>query len=124
MEATKNFMNAISKCIDRKHLVAIYPEAHVWDYYTKIREFKEDSFRYPVKLESPSYAITTTYRKRKNKNPRIVAYVDGPFYPDKNKTYVEQKIELRDKVLNVMKERAKTNDIEYIKYVKKGEIAW
>ena len=121
--AAKNFMNTISKCIDKKHLIAIYPEAHVWDYYTKIREFKEESFRYPAKLDAPVYAITTTYRKRKNKNPRIVAYVDGPFYSDKTKTYAMQKIELRDKVLNAMKERAKTNDIEYIKYVKKGESA-
>ncbi len=121
--AAKNFMNTISKCIDKKYFVAIYPEAHVWDYYTKIRDFKEESFRYPAKLDAPVYAITTTYRKRKNKNPRIVAYVDGPFYSDKTKTYAMQKIELRDKVLNAMKERAKTNDIEYIKYVKKGESA-
>ena len=122
-EAAKNFMAAIEKCIENKHLVAIYPEAHVWDYYTNIREFKEDSFRYPVKLNTPVYAITTTYRKRKNKNPKIVAYVDGPFYSELNKTYVEQKTELRDKVLSAMKERAKTNNVEYIKYVKKGEIA-
>lgn len=121
--AAKNFMNAISKCIDKKNLVAIYPEAHVWDYYTKIREFKEESFRYPAKLNTPVYAITTTYRGRKNKNPKIVVYVDGPFFADKSKSYVMQKLELRNKVLNVMKERSKTNDIEYIKYIKKGEIA-
>lgn len=122
-KAAKNFMNAITKCIENKNFVAIYPEAHVWDYYTKIRDFKEESFRYPAKTRAPTYAVTTTYRKRKNKNPRIVSYVDGPFYPDKNKSYAEQKIELRNKVLDAMNERAKTSDIEYIRYVKKGEIA-
>ena len=121
VKAAKNFMGAISKCIDKKHLVAIYPEAHVWDYYTKIRDFKEESFRYPAKLDAPVYAITTTYRNRKNKNPKIVTYVDGPFYTDKTKNYAEQKLELRNKVLDVMKERVKTNDVEYIKYVKKGD---
>ena len=123
IKAARNFMDAISECINKNQFVAIYPEAHVWDYYTKIRNYQEESFRYPAKLDAPVYAITTTYRKRKNKNPRIVAYVDGPFYSDKTKTYAMQKIELRDKVLNAMKERAKTNDIEYIKYVKKGESA-
>lgn len=121
--AAKKFMNAITECIENKNFVAIYPEAHVWDYYTKIREFKEESFRYPAKLDVPTYAITTTYRKRKNKNPRIVTFVDGPFYADENKTYAEQKLELRDKILEVMNERAKTNDVEYIKYIKKGESA-
>lgn len=120
--ASKNFMKAISKCIDNKNWVAIYPEAHVWDYYTKIRDFKEESFRYPAKLNAPVYAITTTYRKRENRNPKIVAYVDGPFYTDQNKTYAEQKIELKNKVYDAMTERAKTNNVEYIKYIKKGEI--
>ncbi len=121
--AAKNFMNAITKCIEEKNIVAIYPEAHVWEYYTKIRNYKEESFRYPAKTGAPTYAVTTTYRKRKNKNPRIVAYVDGPFYADNNKSYSEQKIELRNKVFDAMNERAKTNDIEYIRYVKKGEVA-
>ncbi len=117
--AAKNFMNAIKKCIEKKAIVTIYPEAHVWDYYTQIREFKEESFRYPAKFGAPVYAITTTYRKRENKNPKIVLYVDGPFYPDKTKSYAEQKVDLRNRVFEAMIKRAKTNDVEYIKYIKK-----
>lgn len=64
---------------------AIYPEAHVWPYYTKIRNFSDTSFRYPVRFKAPSFAFTTTYARRTNwwnkwmKTPRITVYIDGPF---------------------------------------------
>ena len=36
----KNFINAIETHINKKHSITIYPEAHIWPYYTKIRPFK------------------------------------------------------------------------------------
>ena len=33
----KNFINCIEHSIKKKDIIQIYPEAHIWPYYTKIR---------------------------------------------------------------------------------------
>lgn len=121
MESSKNFLKAIQTYINRKNVIAIYPEAHVWPYYTKIRNFKNVSFRYPIKLDRPVYSITCTYTEKKNNKPKIVAYVDGPFYPDKKVSQKQAESILRDTVYNKMVERSKNSTLEYIKYVKVDE---
>lgn len=120
LDAGRNFFDAMKKIIARKQSIVIYPEAHVWSYYTKIREFDESSFKYPVKLNVPVYTATTTYKERKNKVPQIVTYIDGPFYPEGNSTS-EKKKSLKNIVLEKMQERAKCSDTEYIKYIKNKE---
>lgn len=119
MTSSKNFMKAITKRIDEKAVVAIYPEAHVWNYYTKIRPFKDTSFKYPILNNVPAFSLTITYKKSKIfKTPKILAYIDGPFLASKDKSIFEQKQELRNKVYETMVNRSKSNDIEYIKYKK------
>jgi hypothetical protein len=49
MAATRNFTSAIEKRIDEGAAVFIYPEAHIWPYYTGIRPFGDASFSYPIK---------------------------------------------------------------------------
>ena len=119
-KAMKNFLDIIEKRISKKSSITIYPEAHIWPYYTKIRPFKSVSFKYPVKLDVPAYCITNTYQSYgKNKDKiKIVTYIDGPFFPDKNLTPKEQEQDLRNKVYEKMVERSKNSNIEYIKYVK------
>ena len=116
--ATKNFLNEIENKISKKSSITIYPEAHIWPYYTKIRNYKETSFRYPVKFNKPCFAITNTYKKNKNK-VQIVSFIDGPFYPNLNLPQKEACIELRNKVYECMVLRSKNSDIEVVKYVKK-----
>ena len=120
--ATKNFLEVIKQKINKKYAITIYPEAHIWPYYTKIRPFKDVSFKYPIQLEKPSFCITNTYQSYgKNKNKiKIVSYIDGPFYANKDlMTIKEQQKELRDKIYNCMVEKSKNSNIEYIKYIKK-----
>ncbi len=118
LKSSENFLNAIKNKIENKNLIAIYPEAHVWPYYTKIRNFNEVSFRYPVKLNAPVISVTITYKKGKRKTPNIVAFVDGPFYSNESKNVKEAEKDLRDNVYNTMVERSKNSNIEYIKYLK------
>lgn len=119
MESTKNFINAVKNKIKRGKSIAIYPEAHVWQYYTGIRNFKSDAFRYPVELGVPTFSLTITYQKwGKRRRPKIVGYIDGPFFAEEKLKKVEQKEDLRDKVYGVMCERAKSNTVEIIKYSK------
>lgn len=120
-EAMKNFLDAIKKRIEKGNSITIYPEAHIWPYYTKIRPFKNVSFAYPVNLEKPVFCMTNTYQSygRKNDKIKIVTYIDGPFYANKKLSIKEQKSELRDRVYNQMVERSKNSNVEYIKYIKK-----
>ena len=119
--AMKNFLEAIKQKINKGYAITIYPEAHIWPYYTKIRPFKDVSFKYPVQLEKPAFCITNTYQSygKNNKKIKIVSYIDGPFYPNKELTLKEQQKELRNKIYNCMEERSKNSNIEHIKYIKK-----
>ena len=122
LDGTRNFMNAMEKRLVQGNPVLIYPEAHIWPYYTSIRPFKSTAFRYPVKFQDPTFCFTTTYQqKKRGKKPKIVIYIDGPFYPDKTLDLKDQQEDLRNKVYYCMLERSKNSNFEAIKYIKKGE---
>lgn len=115
----KEFTSAIEHRIRSGHPVVIYPEAHLWEYYTQIRPFSDTSFKYAVGLGVPSYSMTTTYQKRKfGKKPRITVYVDGPFAVEgANKRQAAAL--LRDQIFSQMQERAKSSSYAYITYLRK-----
>ena len=117
----RNFLEIIKKHIKKGHSITIYPEAHIWPYYTKIRPFKSVSFAYPVDLKKPVFCMTNTYQAygKNNDKIKIVTYIDGPFFVNEDLPKKEQKQELRDRVYNCMVERSKNSNIEYIKYCKK-----
>lgn len=116
--AMSRFNAAVEEAIEKKHWVAIYPEAHIWHYYTKIRPFAATSFAYPVKCGAPVFSYTMVYQKRKHsKHPKRIVYVDGPFLPDGGLTRKEAAKKLRQEVYSAMCERAKLNTCEYVKYV-------
>lgn len=101
------------------HPIVIYPEAHVWEYYTQIRPFNDTSFRFPVKFNSPAFAMTVTYRKSKFfKKPIMEVFVDGPFYPFGNSSR-EKSEHLNKEIFSAMTERSGNSNFEYIKYEKK-----
>jgi 1-acyl-sn-glycerol-3-phosphate acyltransferase len=112
------FASAVAEAIDKKHWVAIYPEAHIWPYYTKIRNFSAVSFNYPVRLRAPVFVYTMVYKKRKHSSrPKRVVYVDGPFFPDATLPTKEAVKKLRNEAYTAMCERAKLSDCEYVEYV-------
>ncbi len=119
--AMKNFLEAIKQKMNKGYAITIYPEEHIWPYYTKIRPFKDVSFKYPIQLKKPAFCITNTYQSygKNNKKIKIVSYIDGPFYPNKELTLKEQQKELRNKIYNCMEERSENSNIEHIKYIKK-----
>ena len=120
MSENKKMLNCIDTRINQKKAIMIYPEAHIWPYYTKIRPFPYQSFKYPVKFNKPIFVLTNCYQKRKlSKKPKIITYVDGPFYPDINLTDTEAAKQLRQIAYNTMCERTRLNSTyEYIKYIK------
>ena len=121
-QAMKKFLEAINQKIEKGYAITIYPAAHIWPYYTKIRPFKTVSFKYPVQLEKPAFCMTNTYQSygKNNDKVKIVTYIDGPFFPDEGLSVKEKQQNLRDKIYNCMVERSKNSNIEHIKYVKKN----
>lgn len=119
--AMKNFLEIIEEKIEKQYSITIYPEAHIWPYYTKIRPFREVSFKYPIQLHTPCFCMTNTYQaygKKKNKI-KIVSYIDGPFFADSSLNKKDMQKDLRNQIYNKMVERSKNSNIEYIKYIKK-----
>lgn len=119
-EGMKHFLEALKARIDKKNSITIYPEAHIWPYYTKIRPFKSVSFKYPVMWEKPSFCMTNTYQSygKNNNRIKIVTYIDGPFFPNMDLSVKDRQQDLRDRIYCCMTKRSKNSNIEYIKYKK------
>ena len=120
----RGFCDAVARHAEKNHCVVIYPEAHIWPYYTKIRPFKDVSFRYPVEENKPVFCFTTTYQKRKfSKLPKVTVYIDGPFFPDENLSLKDNRKKLRDLVYETMLERSKNSTYEYVHYIKTSPVS-
>jgi 1-acyl-sn-glycerol-3-phosphate acyltransferase len=118
--ATKNLLNAVNEIVNSGNIVQIYPEAHIWPYYTGVRPFKSTSFKYAIKFNKQVFCFTNTFHKRRlSKLPRIITYIDGPFEVDKSISKKEQQEMLRDEVYRVMCDRAKCSTYNYHNYIKK-----
>lgn len=118
----RKLTKAIEHRLEQKRCIIVYPEAHVWEYYTGIRPFSNTSFKYPVKYNAPAFAMTTTYQKRKfSRRPTMTIYFDGPFYPDKNLPAAQQAAQLRDTVYKCMKDRSRHSNCEHIRYIEATE---
>jgi len=119
--AVKGFTKAVERAIEGRSCVTIYPEAHIWPYYTDIRNFKDASFRYPVKYDKPVFCFTNTYQKRRGKHIRMVTYVEGPFFPDNTLSIKDRKKDLRDRVYDAMKKNTSHNNVILVKYERRDK---
>lgn len=116
LHGIKELNKAIGYRIERGNPIVIYPEAHVWEYYTDIRPFPDTSFKFPVKFDKPAFAMTVTYKKSKLfKRPIMEVFLDGPFY-GKGATAKERAENLRNEIFSVMKSRSQNSNAVYIEY--------
>jgi len=125
LESTKSLMEAIGYYnLKKKETLVIYPEAHIWPYYTRIRNFKSGSFHYPAKFNSPVLPVVTIYpynkkREEKHKKPKKIIIIGEPIMPKKDFSLIENKAYLYEYALNQMKEISSNyKQSEYIKYIK------
>lgn len=111
------FGQALRHHLEHGRAIMVYPEAHIWPFYTGIRPFTGVSFRYPVQYDVPSFAFTVTYRRTKLGRPAVTAYVDGPFW-GRGETEKKRQQNLHDQVYAAMCARACTpQNIEFIRYL-------
>ena len=118
-KAGKNFVKALNLLVERKKAIAIYPEAHIWPYYTGVRPFSSKSFVYPVNYNTPVIAMATTYKKRRlSKRPRMVVMLSEPFYPDLSLSKSDAREKLRNEVYEFMvKETSVPSNYAYHEYI-------
>lgn len=123
LKASQKFMEAIKYYVDHGQSILIYPEAHIWPTYTKIRNFEKTSFHYPAKLRTPIIPIVTVYRKSKiSSKPKMTLVVGEPIYPREDFNDVQNKTYLRDECYNQMvKISSSYNQYQYHKFIKKEE---
>lgn len=113
-------LKAVKTLIRQNKHIVIYPEAHLWPYYTKIRPFDQTSMNFAVSLKVPVFVMTTTYQKPKFfKKPQIVVYIDGPFESDPTLSKKDQQASLHDIIYKTMQSRAKLSNYTYYDYKKK-----
>lgn len=116
LHGVKELNKAMEQRLNKKHPIVIYPEAHVWEYYTGIRPFPDTSFKFPVKFDRPSFAMTVTYRKAKFfKRPLMEVFIDGPFYPQGD-TVKEKTVSLHYQIYSVMQKCSENSNENFIIY--------
>ena len=121
LNAMRAFVQALRLRVSQKHAIAVYPEAHVWPWYTGIRPFSSASFGYPVSQKVPAVAQVTTYRKRKLFKflwPCMTVTLSEPFWPDETLSPHAAKQKLRDQVYDFMcKTVSDPENYAYYEYV-------
>lgn len=121
LKTMKNLIKAIDTRIEEDGTIFIYPEGHIWPYYTKIRNYENTSFKFVLRHKDvPVFVSTNCFQKRKHSQvPKMITYFDGPFYIDKSLPDDEAVKKLRDEVYNVMVDRTNNySTYEYWTYIK------
>ena len=82
-----NLNNSVVELLNKGNRVTVFPEAHIWPYYTGLRPFPSVSFHYAVKANVPVVPFVISYRLRNGKNkmakkPKINITILKPIYPD------------------------------------------
>lgn len=110
IENKKYFIKAISNLLKEKNIVHVYPEASLWPYCQKIRNFKNGAFDIAVRNQVPVVPCVFTFREptgiRKifKRKKDVTLKILKPVYSDSDK-YIRQQIEeLKEKVAFEMKE--------------------
>lgn len=119
LAATRKFTKAIDERAQKGQVIVVYPEAHIWPYHTKIRPFKDSSFKYPAAHGKPVFTFTKTFQKRRfGKTPKITVYIDGPFLPEPTFSVPENKKALRNAAYEAMVARSKYSTYEINRFIK------
>ena len=123
----RSFLKRLAALAKKKQIVAVFPEAHIWPYYTDIRPFTDTSFRYPVKTGLPAVAMVVTYRKRRGlfrfmRRPAVTVTFSEPFFCRTDLSPKEAQKALRDEVYDFMKAVSRTREnVEYYRYVRETD---
>lgn len=119
----KNMTKAIAHLIEKGKIVAIFPEAHIWHYYTGLRPFPLTSFKFPASNGAPVVPVAVCYKKRwlfgNKRKPRAHVYLGLPIYPKAHFTDKQNAEYLRNSVQEYIKLTLhKNSTYAYYNYIK------
>lgn len=103
ISSKEKFFDTINELLDNDKTVHFYPEASLWPYYKKLRNFKSGAFKIAVERDVPIvpmvYKFVKPYgiRKYVKKRPFIELHILPAIYPDNN---MENKNESANKLKN------------------------
>ena len=119
------FMDALETRSKQNACITVYPEAHIWPYYTGIRQFPDTSFKYPAKFGVPVVAMVTTFRKRTGllrwiKTPARTIVLSDPIYAKEGMSVREAQQYYHEQVYEFMKSHVEQpENYAYIQYIQK-----
>ena len=122
-------MHAFKEAIEHHHKrnnITIFPEAHIWPYFTGVRNFPDTSFAYPAKAGCPVFAFFTAYTEPKGflscfRRANMTVYVSDPIYAEEGLSEREARRDLRDKVYAFMKEASEKSTYAVKEYKRKED---
>lgn len=123
LRAMRNFSEAI-EYHHKNTNITVYPEAHIWPFYTGVRSFPDTSFAYPVRLGSPVFAFFTAYTEPRGflsafRRANATVYVSDAIYPDTSLPEREARRELCERVRAFMEEKSALSTYSAIEYIKR-----
>ena len=126
VRAIPKFKEAIEHYHKREN-ITVYPEAHIWPYFTGVRKFTDTAFSYPLKYGSPVFAFFTAYTEPKGflscfRKANVTVYVSGPIYAEEGLSEREARRDLCEKVYSFMQEASKKSTYAVKVYKAKNEI--
>ncbi len=123
LSGQRAFLRAMEVRVGQKGVFAVYPEAHIWPYYTGVRPFPSGSFAYPVRFGKPVVACAVTYRRRLLRflPPALTLTLSEPLFPDPDAAPGAERERLCREVFRFLSEMAEENEVEYVRYVQRGD---
>jgi len=128
VKGSMRFLEAIAAAIKKKKVIAVYPEAHIWPFYTGIRPFPPTSFQYASRNGVPAVPFVTTYRKPKGlfkeyRKPLMDIHVGMPIYPDATLSVKDNAAMMHEKTLAFMRSYVERPDnVALYRYLPKSDI--
>ncbi len=121
---TVHAMKRFGEAVDLHHKdsnITVYPEAHIWPYYTGVRRFSDVSFSYPVRQGAPVIAFFTAYTPPKGflscfRKANMTVYISDPIYPDRTLPEREARKDLCERVHAFMREKSQLSTYEVYAY--------
>ncbi|MCL2735701.1 MAG: 1-acyl-sn-glycerol-3-phosphate acyltransferase [Propionibacteriaceae bacterium] len=120
------FRSALDAAVRRGESVAVFPEAHLWPYFTGVREFSSASFTYPVRTATPVVPYVVTYRRRRWltwRPPHLTVTVGPAILPEAWQGSPDPKGVLRDAVRSFMVDTIREQGSHpWVEYVVEGDV--
>lgn len=121
--ALRCFLRVIDGKLASGKVLVVMPEAHIWPYYTGVRDFPGTSFSYAAKNRVPAVPMSVTYRRPKGPfkawmKPRVNITIGRPILFDESKSIAENARTMRDRTYRFLCENAEKDNVALYEYIR------